>query len=120
MYDKKRLKHLLSSLINLVDSSESKYISGDYKGALIDKRIARKIIIDNKNIIELESRYKEIIRSKIIKPSKYDLIQDYKKRIDDIKKKDIIEILESKSESKYMSGDFKGAIIALRRAEKYY
>ena len=51
--------------------------------------------------------------------SKFDLIYDHKKRIDDQKRFQIINSLEDKSKEKYSTGDFKGAIKALRRSEKY-
>ena len=42
-----------------------------------------------------------------------------KKKIDDQKRYKIINLLENKSKEKYSIGDFKGAIKALRRSEKY-
>ena len=51
--------------------------------------------------------------------SKFDLIKDHKLRIDKSKIKKIVKLLEVKSEEKYRKGDFKGAIRALRRSEKY-
>ena len=51
--------------------------------------------------------------------SKFDLINDHKLRIDESKKNKIIRLLEQKSDEKYNKGDFKGAIRALRRSEKY-
>ena len=41
-------------------------------------------------------------------------------RIDENKRKLIIKLLENKSEFKYNCQDYKGAIKAIRRAEKYY
>ena len=40
-------------------------------------------------------------------------------RIDKSKKNQIVKLLEQKSDEKYNNGDFKGAIRALRRSEKY-
>ena len=51
--------------------------------------------------------------------SKFDLINDHKLRIDESKKNKIVRLLEQKSDEKYNKGDFKGAIRALRRSEKY-
>ena len=51
--------------------------------------------------------------------SKFDLINDHKLRIDESKINKIINLLEQKSDEKYNQGDFKGAIKALRRSEKY-
>ena len=36
-----------------------------------------------------------------------------------LKKNKIVRLLEQKSDEKYNKGDFKGAIRALRRSEKY-
>ena len=51
--------------------------------------------------------------------SKGDLINDHKLRIDESKINEIVKLLEQKSDEKYNNGDFKGAIKALRRSEKY-
>ena len=51
--------------------------------------------------------------------SKFDLINDHKLRIDQLKINKIVNLLEQKSDEKYHKGDFKGAIRALRRSEKY-
>jgi len=41
-------------------------------------------------------------------------------KIDEIKKNQIVKMLEHKSKEKLKSRDYKGAIKALRRAEKYF
>ena len=51
--------------------------------------------------------------------SKFDLIKDHKLRLDESEIKKIVNLLEQKSNEKYRKGDFKGAIRALRRSEKY-
>ena len=51
--------------------------------------------------------------------SKFDLIFDHKLRIDELKKNEIIKFLQQKSEEKFQKGDYKGAVKALRRSEKY-
>ena len=51
--------------------------------------------------------------------SKFDLIFDHKLKIDEIKINEIVKMLERKSEEKLKNLDYKGAIKALRRAEKY-
>ncbi len=127
--------------ISLSGRSNSRYKNGDYKGAIEDKRKAKRIRlleidkskelensrIDYKNILlgtfiktDLEPKYKALIKVSIIRKSKYDLIADYKKVISIKRKKDVINKLEIISESKYKIGDFKGSIKAIRRAEKYY
>ena len=121
--------------------SNSRYKSGDFEGAIEDKRKAKKIRlleidkyneIDNnkiyyKNIllgtflkIDLEPKYIALIKGSSIRKSKYDLIADYKKVISNERKEEVINKLEIISESKYKIGDYKGSIKAIRRAEKYY
>ena len=121
--------------------SNSRYKNGDYKGAIEDKRKARKIRlleidkskgidktkIDYKNIllgtflkIDLEPKYNILIQGSKIQKSKYDLIADYKKVISVERIEEVIKKLEFISESKYKNGDYKGSIKAIRRAEKYY
>ena len=51
--------------------------------------------------------------------SKFDLINDHKLRLDEYEIKKIVNLLEQKSDEKYRKGDFKGAVRALRRSEKY-
>ncbi len=127
--------------ISFCGRSNSRYKSGDYQGSIEDKRKAIKIRllekdkfpeskdikIDYKNIllgtyleIELEPKYKILVKVSKIERNKYDLIADYKKVISNKKKEEVIKKLESLSESKYKSGDFKASIRAIRRAEKYY
>tara|TARA_Y100001968_G_scaffold227196_1_gene209920 strand:+ start:171 stop:812 length:642 start_codon:yes stop_codon:yes gene_type:complete len=121
--------------------SNSRYKNGNYKGAIEDKRKAKKIRllelerfpeknnfkIDYKNIlfdnfikIELEPQYKTLIKVSKNKKNRYDLISDFKKVISNKRKEEVIKKLEFISESKYKSGDYKASIRAIRRAEKYY
>ena len=121
--------------------SNSKYKNQDYKGAIEDKRKAKKIRlleiakfpeVDNSKIdykkillgtfieIDLEPKYNTLIKASKIERGKYDLIADYKKVISKKKKAEVIKKLELLSESKYEFGDYKGSIKAIRRAEKYY
>ena len=51
--------------------------------------------------------------------SRFDLIFDHKLKIDEIKINEIVKMLELKSEEKLKNLDYRGAIKALRRAEKY-
>ena len=127
--------------ISFSGRSNSRYKTGDYQGAIDDKRKAKKIRlleidksneldnnkIDYKNILlgtfikmDLEPKYNALIKGSKIKKSKYDLIADYKKVISEKRKKEVINKLEAISESKYKIGDYKGSIKAIRRAEKYY
>jgi len=121
--------------------SNSLYKTGDYHGAIDDKRQAKKIRlleidksneidntkIDYKNIllgtftkIDLEPKYNALIKGSKIRKSKYDLIEDYKKVISVKRKEELINKLEAISKSKYKIGDYKGSIKAIRRSEKYY
>ena len=121
--------------------SNSRYKTGDYHGAIDDKRQAKKIRlleidksneidntkIDYKNIllgtftkIDLETKYNALIKGSKIRKSKYDLIEDYKKVISVKRKEELINKLEAISKSKYKIGDYKGSIKAIRRSEKYY
>ena len=121
--------------------SKSRYEIEDYKGAIEDKRKAKKIRlleldnsleqnfikIDYKNIllgtftgIELEPKYETLIKASKVKKSRYDLIADYRKVISKKRREEVIKRLEYLSESKYECGDFKASIRAIRRAEKYY
>ena len=127
--------------ISFSGRSNSRYKTGDYQGAIDDKRKAKKIRlleidksneldntkIDYKNILlgtfkkmDLELKYTALIKGSEIRKSKYDLISDFKKVISEKRKEEVINKLEFISESKYKIGDYKGSIKAIRRAEKYY
>ena len=127
--------------VSLNGRSNSRFKNGNYKGAIDDKRKAKKIRlleidkfpdlnnikIDYRNIllgtfikIDLEPKYNTLIKVSKIDKSRYDLIADYKKIISNLKKEEVIKKLEYLSEAKYKIGDYKGSIKAIRRAEKYY
>ena len=108
---------ILGNIIKLTRSSEKKFKLGNFKGALDDKMKVNKILKSkscDKKIIE---KYKEELS--ILYSSKFDLIFDHKLKIDDIKINEIVEMLVSKCEEKLKNLDYRGAIKALRRAEKY-
>ena len=110
-------KKLEEKIITLTRSSDQKYKRGDFKGSFEDKLEVRSLLESNlcdKNIKDILKR--ELTR---LYNSKFDLIYDHKKRIDDQKRYKIINLLENKSKEKYTIGDFKAAIKALRRSEKY-
>ena len=107
----------IQNIINLTRSSERKFREGNFKGAVEDKREVKLLLSSKyceKDIIE---EFKKEL-SKLYS-SKFDLIYDHKLRIDDLKINKIVKLLEQKSDEKYHKGDFKGAIRALRRSEKY-
>ena len=108
---------VLENVLKLIRSSEEKFKLGNFKGALDDKLKANIILESqacNEQIIE---KFREELSS--LYSSKFDLILDYKLKIDEIKINEIVKILERKSEEKLKNLDFRGAIKALRRAEKY-
>ena len=116
MEDSGRL--ILENLIELTRSSENKFKRGNFKGALEDKIKANAILKSescNQKIIE---KYRLELSS--LYSSKFDLIFDHKVKIDEIKRNEIVKMLEQKSKERLKNLDYKGAIKALRRAEKYF
>ena len=110
-------KNLEVKIIRLTKSSDQKYKEGNFKGALEDKLKVKTLLessLCDKNI--KNTLKKELAR---LYTSRFDLIYDHKKRIDDQKRNKIINSLENKCEEKFRSGDYEGAIKALRRSEKY-
>jgi len=108
---------ILEKIIKLSLESEKKYREGDYKGAVEEKRKIKLILNEIPLEGELLEKYKKHLL--LLYPSKFDLIYDHKLKIDNTKRLSIIQLLEKKSEAKYNKGDYKGAIKALRRSEKY-
>lgn len=107
----------IENILNQTRSSEKKFREGNFKGAIEDKREVRSLLNSkfcDENIIK---KFKKELSN--LYASKFDLINDHKLRIDEFKIKNIVRLLEQKSDEKYRKGDFKGAIRALRRAEKY-
>ena len=110
-------KFILENLIKLSRSSEKKFKRGNFKGALDDKLKANAILKSkscDENIIEKYRKELSFLYS-----SKFDLIFDHKLKIDEMKINEIVKMLERKSEEKLKNHDYRGAIKALRRAEKY-
>ena len=121
--------------------SDSRYKFNDFRGAIEDKRIAKKlrkleiqkyaktnfktfdfkaILLNSLNEFQFNQKYRFLISIFKKEELKYDLIDDYKKFITHEKREEIIQELESISDIKYIKKDFKGSIRALRRSEKYY
>jgi len=67
---------------------------------------------------KIMEKYKEELSS--LYSSKFDLIFDHKQKINEIKRNEIIKMLEQKSKERLKNLDYKGAIRAFRRAEKYF
>ena len=108
---------ILENLIKLTRSSENKFKRGNFKGALDDKMKANAILKSKSCDGKIMEKYKEELSR--LYSSKFDLIFDHKLKIDKIKINEIVKLLEYKSEEKLKNLDYKGAIKALRRAEKY-
>ena len=108
---------ILENLIKLTRSSENKFKRGNFKGALDDKMKANEILKSKSCYEKMIEKYREELSS--LYSSKFDLIFDHKLKIDQIKINEIVKMLEGKSEEKLKNLDYRGAIKALRRAEKY-
>jgi len=115
MEDSGRL--ILENLIKLTRSSENKFKRGNFKGALDDKIKANAILKSKSCDEKIIEKFREELSS--MYSSKFDLIFDHKLKIDEIKKNEIVKMLEQKSKEKLKNLDYRGAIKALRRAEKY-
>ena len=110
-------KFSFENIVNQTRSSEKKFREGNFKGAIEEKREVRSILNSEYCDEKIIKNFKEEL-SKLYKP-KFDLINDHKLKIDEVKKNKIVKLLEQKSDEKYNKGDYKGAIRAIRRSEKY-
>ena len=121
MVSKKKMEDsgelILGNIIKLTRSSEKKFKLGNFKGALDDKIKANEILKSKSCDEKIIEKYREELSS--LYSSKFDLIFDHKLKIDEIKRNEIVKMLERKSDEKLKNHDFRGAIKALRRAEKY-
>ena len=107
----------IENIISHTRSSERKFKEGNFIGAIEDKREARLILNSKFCDKYLIKKFKKELSS--LYSSKFDLINDYKLRLDESEIEKIVNLLEKKSDEKYRKGDFKGAIRALRRSEKF-
>ena len=108
---------MLGKIIKLTRSSEKKFKLGNFKGALKDKIKVNEILKSKSCDKKIIDKYREELSS--LYSSKFDLIFDHKLKIDEIKINEIVKMLELKSLEKLKNLDYRGAIKALRRAEKY-
>jgi len=108
---------IFENLIKLTISSENKFKKGNFKEALEDKMKANAILKSKSCDKKMIEKYRKELS--ILYSSKFDLISDHKLKIDEIKINEIVKMLELKSDEKLKNLDYKGAIKALRRAEKY-
>ena len=109
---------ILGNVINLARSSEKKFKLGNFKGAIDDKIKANAILKSKSCDEKIIEKYREELSS--LYSSKFDLIFDHKLKIEEIKINEIVKMLEQKSKERLKNLDYKGAIKALRRAEKYF
>ena len=114
MEDSGRL--ILENLIRLTRSSENKFKRGNFKGALDDKIKANSILNSKSCDEKMIQEYRKELSSLWF--SKFDLLFDHKLKINTININKIVIMLERKSQEKYKNLDYRGAIKALRRAEK--
>ena len=107
----------IEDILNQTRSSERKFKEGNFIGAIEDKRKVR-FFLNSKFCDKAIVRdfKKELSR---LYSSKFELINDHKLRLNESEIKKIVNLLEQKSDEKYRNGDFKGAVKALRRSEKY-
>ncbi len=108
---------ILGNIIKLTRSSEKKFKLGNFKGAINDKLKANAILKSTACDEIIIKKYREELSR--LYSSKFDLIFDHKLKIDEIKRNEIVKMLEKKSKEKLKNLDYRGAIKALRRAEKY-
>ena len=108
---------ILGNIIRLIKSSENKFKLGNFKGAIDDKMKANAILKSKSCDEKIMEKYKEELST--LYCSKFDLIFDHKLKINELKINEIVKMLERKSQEKLKNLDYKGAIKALRRAEKY-
>ena len=110
-------KLTIENIVNQTRSSERKFKEGNFIGAIEDKREVRFLLNSKFCDRDIIRKFKKELSN--LYTSQFDLINDHKLRIDESKINKIIKLLEQKSDEKYNKGDFKGAIKALRRSEKY-
>ena len=108
---------ILGNIIELTRLSEKKFKLGNFKGAIDDKMKANAILKCKSCDEKIIEKYREELSR--LYSSKFDIIFDHKLKIDEIKINKIVKILERKSDEKLKNLDYRGAIKALRRAEKY-
>ena len=109
---------ILGNIIKLTRSIEKKFKQGNFKGAIDDKMNVNAILKSKSCDEKIIEKYREELSR--LYSSKFDLIFDHKLKIDEIKKNELVKMLEQKSKEKLKSLDYKGAIKAFRRAEKYF
>tara|TARA_B100000902_G_C26759987_1_gene645090 strand:- start:120 stop:515 length:396 start_codon:yes stop_codon:yes gene_type:complete len=107
----------IENIVNQIKSSEIKFREGNFKGAIDDKREVMALLNSESCDEFIIAKFKKELSQ--IHASKFDLINDHKLKIDKVKINNIVDLLKQKSDEKFHRGDYKGAIRAMRRAEKY-
>ena len=107
----------IDNIVKYTRSSERKFKEGNFIGAIEDKRVVRQILNSKFCDKDIVKKFKKELSC--LYKSKFDLINDYKLRLNESEIKKIVNLLEQKGDEKYHKGDFIGAIRALRRSEKY-
>ena len=108
---------ILKNIVRLLRLSEKKFKQGNYKGAMDDKMKLNTMLKSKSCDKKTIEKYREELS--ILYSSRFDLIFDHKLKINEIKRNEIVKMLEQKSKERFKNLDYKGAIKALRRAEKY-
>ena len=99
------------NIIKLTRSSEKKFKQGNFKGAIDDKMKANAILKSKSCDEKIIEKYREELSR--LYSSKFDLIFDHKLKIDEIKRNQIVKMLEQKSKEKLKNLDYGIAIKAL-------
>ena len=89
---------ILGNIVKLTRSSEKKFKLGNFKGAIDDKIKANAILKSESCDQKIIEKYRQELSS--LYSSKFDLIFDHKLIIDEIKKNEIVKMLEHKSKEK--------------------
>ena len=99
------------NIIKLTRSSEKKFKIGNLKG-VIDDRMKANAILKSKFCYEkIIEKYRAELST--LYSSKFDLIFDHKLKINEIKRNEIVKMLEQKNKEKLKSLDYQGAIKSL-------
>ena len=109
---------IFNNIMKLTRSSEKKFKQGNFKGAVEDKMKANEMLNSKTCDEKIIEKYRKELS--ILYSSKFDLIFDHKLKIDEMKRNELVIMLKYKSEKKLKNFDYKGAIMALRRSEKYF
>ena len=111
-------KLCIENIVNQTRSSEKKFREGNFKGAIEEKRKVRDLLNSKFCDEDIIKKFKEELF--FLYQSKFDLINDHKLKIDELKINKIINLLEQKSEEKYNKGDFKGSSKSIKEIREIF